>query len=131
MEFTSEWKPINAPIHQVFGFVSELNNLGSLMPDQVKNWQASEDSCSFTIEGMTDLHLKVMMRVPNTYIGLVPEGKAPFDFRLDLDLRPAGNACETRVKLEASLNPVLAIVAKRPLQNLVEIMAKKLSATAF
>lgn len=131
MEFTSEWTNINAPAEEVFAFASDLNNLGSLMPEQVENWKATTDTCSFTIKGMADLSMRVTSRIPHTYIGLDPEGKTPVDFRLELDFRPAGEQSEARVKLEAHLNPMLAMMAKRPLQNLVHIMAQKLSHVDF
>ncbi len=127
MQFQSEWQEVNASDEKVFSFISNLDNLGRLMPEQVVNWQADADRCSFTIQGMTDLQLRVAERLPNTMLRLVPEGKAPFQFKLELELKPGGASCKGQVRLEADLNPMLAMMAKRPLQNLVNIMAQKLA----
>lgn len=127
MEFTSNWKVINAPADKVFAFLSDLQNLGQLMPEQVINWKAEADSCSFTIQGMTDLHLKIQERTPNQLISLIPDGKAPFSFSLSSHIRENAEVTEVNILLDADLNPMLAMMAKRPLQNLVNIMADKLA----
>ncbi len=128
MEFTSNWKEINAPAEKVFAFLSDLQNLGQLMPEQVINWKAGTDTCSFTIQGMTDLNLKIQERTPNSIVSLIPDGKAPFSFSLSSHIRENGEKSEVNILLDADLNPMLAMMAKRPLQNLVNIMADKLAA---
>lgn len=131
MEFSSEWKTIDAPAETVFNFVSDLNNLGKLMPEQVINWESTADTCSFTIKGMANIQMRVVSRIPARYIGLEPEGKAPFDFKIDIDFKGKGEQSETQVKLDATLNPMLAMMAKRPLQNLVNIIVQKLGVVDF
>lgn len=126
MEFTSEWRSIEAQPEKVFTFLSDLQNLGKLMPEQVINWEADADTCSFTIKGMTDLKLRVQERKAFTLISLIPEGKSPFTFTLDSEIRENNTHSEVKIKLNADLNPMLAMMAKRPLQNLVNIMADKL-----
>ncbi len=127
MEFTSEWRAINSSPEKVFIFLSDLQNFGNLMPEQVINWAADTDSCSFTIKGMTDLKLKVQERKPNSQISLVPDGKSPFSFTLDSNIRENNAGSDVKIVLNADLNPMLAMMAKRPLQNLVNIIAEKLT----
>jgi carbon monoxide dehydrogenase subunit G len=126
MEFTSEWRSIEAQPEKVFAFLSDLQNLGMLMPEQVINWEADTDTCSFTIKGMTDLKLRVQERKAFSFISLKPEGKSPFTFTLDSEIRDYNTHSEVKINLNADLNPMLAMMAKRPLQNLVNIMADKL-----
>lgn len=127
MDFKSEWTQIQAPQEKAFAFISDIDNLGKLMPEQVVNWEASGDSCSFTIKGMTSLHLKVDKREPHSLIRLVPDGKSPFEFTLDIAFRSRDDLSEAQVTINAALNPMLAMMAKRPLQNLVNIIMKKFS----
>jgi carbon monoxide dehydrogenase subunit G len=129
--FSSHPTLVNQSAEKVFGFVSNLNLLGTLMPDQVVNWKSDKTHCSFSITGMTDLSLKVDQSVPNSLFSLVPEGKSPFGFKLKATISEKGNASEVVISLDADLNPMLAMMAKRPLQNLVQIMAEKLSKTDF
>lgn len=131
MQFQSEWQHVNAPIADVYAFVTDLNKLEQLMPDQVINWKADADRCSFTIQGMADLQLRVDERLPNQSMRLVPVGKAPFPFSLEVELKPEAASCKAKVQLIAALNPMLAMMASRPLQNLVNIMAQKLAEVNF
>ncbi|NOU48553.1 MAG: hypothetical protein HOO86_16045 [Bacteroidales bacterium] len=126
MEFTTEWKLIETNTEKVYLFLSDLQNLGKLMPEQVINWEADAESCSFTIKGMTDLKLRIHEKIPNSLISLKPEGKSPFTFTLDSVIRENNLHAEVKIMINADLNPMLAMMAKRPLQNLVNIMSDKL-----
>lgn len=127
MDFRSEWKSLNETAEQYYSFFRNLNNLEQLMPEQIINWKSDEDHCSFTIKGMTDLALKVEQGVPNQLIRLVPEGKTPFEFDMTIHFRKINNCAESCVQISADLNPMLSMLAKRPLQNLVEIMVDKMA----
>lgn len=116
---------------KVFAFVSNPANLGTLMPDQVINWKAKPNSCSFTIQGMTDLELEVKDSYPDSYFSMKPKGRTPFPFTLAVRIEESGAGSNAVVFIDADLNPVVAMMAKRPLLNLVQIMAKKLAQTDF
>lgn len=128
MDFSSNWQKINASEKSVFTFLSDLRNFETLMPEQVTDYQADFDRCSFTIKGMADLHLLAVERNPFHQIKLIPEGKSPFEFELVANIRNVSQQTEVRISMSAELNPMLAMMAKRPLQNLVNIMADKLAA---
>lgn len=132
MNLSSEWRNINGNAAKVFNFVSNLSNMGSLMPEQVINWQADQDSCSFTIKGMTSLRLKIDEKRPDSFLRLIPDGKSPFEFELLVHVKEASeNASKAMVELNADINPMMAMMAKRPLQHLVNNIAEKLSLQSF
>jgi carbon monoxide dehydrogenase subunit G len=131
MDFNSDWQKVAATDKATFDFLSDLRNFESLMPEQVIDYQADYDRCSFTIKGMADLHLLVTERQPNQRIRLIPEGKSPFEFELLANIRVIDQQTEVKISLAAELNPMLAMMAKRPLQNLVNIMADKLAVQRF
>jgi len=126
-EFNSNWQAIAADQQTVFNFLKDLRNLEKLMPEQVIDYQAEGNRCSFTIKGMTSLSLIIDEIREHQFIKLVPEGKAPFEFELVAHIKAADAHSEVKISLNANLNPMMAMMAKRPLQNLVEIMAQKLS----
>lgn len=131
MNLSSEWRQVSAGIEKVFEFVSDLRNVGVLMPEQVVNWQADADHCSFTVKGMTSLRLKVDERKAPKLLRLIPDGKSPFEFELLVHLRVKNEFCEAMVELQADINPMMAMMAKRPLQNLVNHIADSLSTRSF
>ncbi len=132
MNLSSEWRNVNGNAAKVFGFVSNLANMGALMPEQVINWKADQDRCSFTIKGMTNLSLKIDEKKPDTFLRLIPDGKSPFEFELLVHVKETSeNSSKAMVELNAELNPMLAMMAKRPLQHLVSNIAEKLSLQQF
>lgn len=131
MDFNSKWKEINASPKSVFLFLKDLRNLENLMPEQIIDFKAEENRCSFTIKGMTSLSLVIDEAVEYQRIKLIPEGKSPFEFELIAHIKSSNDQAAVKISLNASLNPMLAMMAKRPLQNLVEIMAEKLSLQKF
>lgn len=128
MDFKSEWVSLKGTTEQYYSFFRNLNNLEQIMPEQIINWKSDEDHCSFTIKGMTDLALNIEESVTNKFIRLVPEGKTPFEFYMIVHFRENDNLAESCVQISADLNPMFAMIAKRPLQNLVEIMADRMAA---
>ncbi len=126
-KFESENVQLNSSAENVFAFVGNLSNFGKFMPEQITNWQSTEDTCSFTVQNMTTLSMKILERVPFERIGIVPDGKSPFDFSLQVILFPNGtDHCDAKIVFNADLNPVFSMLASKPLQNLVDLMAKNL-----
>ena len=93
--------------------------------EQVINVTADYDNLSFTIQGMGSVALRVNQREPNKFIQLVPEGKVPFQFALNIYIR-GGEQSECYFEIDAKLNPLMQMMASRPLQNLVNMMAEKI-----
>ena len=126
-KFESENVQLNSSAEKVFEYVGDLSNFGKFMPEQITNWQSTADSCSFTVQNMTTLSMKVQERVPYERINVVPDGKSPFDFSLQVILVPIRvDHCEAKIVFNADLNPVFSMMASKPLQNLVDLMAKNL-----
>jgi len=120
---------ISAGQNKVFQFLSDFNNYEKLMPEQIVNWQSDKDTCSFTIKGMADLKLKFARKEASTLLELVPEGKTPVKFSLLINLEPDTlNEQKTvvNVHVDADLNPMLAMIAKHPFENLANTISKEL-----
>lgn len=121
---------LNADKKKIFEFLSDFNNYEKLMPDQIINWKSTNDSCSFTIKSMADLSLKFEEKNPYSSIEIVPEGKVPFKFSLNVVLvENSLNEQKTTagVNVDADINPMLAMMAKRPFENLVNVIAENLN----
>ncbi len=114
---------ITTDIQSVYSFLTNFNNYQKLMPEQITNWNSDENSCSFTIQGMADISLVFSESIPHSSIKLIPQGKVPFNFELTLELEENGGNTSAKVIVDASLNPMMAMMAKRPMENLVNVMA--------
>lgn len=110
---------------EFFGIVSDMRNIPALLPEQAINVQADNDNLSFTVQGMGSIALRVIQRVTYSLVQLAPVGKTPFQFVLSIKIAGLGNNCRVMYEIDADLNPLMAMMAKRPLQNLVDMMADK------
>lgn len=126
-EIKSNVEQINNSAETIYTFLSNLNNFKALMPEQIENWQSTEETCSFRIKNMADLSLRLTEKVPNSLIVLSPEGKAPFSFSLHCMLEAIDeNKTNATIKFNADLNAMMEMLAKSPLQNFVNILAARL-----
>jgi hypothetical protein len=128
-ELKSEKTSIDCPIGKIYGFVSDFNNFQKLMPEQVTNWQSTTDSCSFNISGMGAMALRIKEKSPETKVVIVPDTgtKIPFTFQLLCKLSPLTPVqTEAEFVFEHEMPAMISLMASRPLQNMVDIFAKKL-----
>ena len=110
---------------ELFEYIGDMNNMPPILPEQVVDIKADNDSLAFTIQGMGSVALRVKEREPNKLIQLVPEGKVPFQFVLNVHIRNNEQQTECCFEIDANLNPLMQMMASRPLQNLVNMMADK------
>ena len=108
-----------------FAVVSDMRNIPALLPEQAINVNANEDNLSFTVQGMGSIALRISQRITYSLVQLVPVGKVPFPFILNIKIAGLGNNCRVMYEIDAEMNPLMAMMAKRPLQNLVNMMAEK------
>jgi len=128
-DIKSDKTSINCAIGKIYAFVSDFNNFQKLMPDQVTNWESTSDSCSFNISGMGSLSLRIKEKFPETKVVIIPDAgtKIPFTFQLLCKLQPVSdNITEAEFVFEHEMPAMISLMASRPLQNMVDIFAKKL-----
>jgi carbon monoxide dehydrogenase subunit G len=112
---------------EVFNFLSDYNNFGKLMPEQVTNWQSTDTECSFTIQGMASLQMKIVERRANDLISMESFGKTPIKFTLFVNIEAVNDqSCTALVSIDADINPMLKMMLDKPLSNLVEKLATKI-----
>lgn len=97
------------------------------MPPQVTDWHSDGESCSFNIQNMATLGMRYSQRLPNHLISIVSDGKVPFNFTLQCSIEAVKEkTCNVVLELNADLNPMMMMMASRPLSNFVNILAQKL-----
>ena len=131
MIFKSEWAKNPRSAEELFDYIGDMNNMPPILPEQVVNITADTDNLAFTIQGMGSIALCVFNRKPNELIQLSPVGKTPFQFVLNIYVRVSESLSlqvsesECSFEIDAQLNPLMQMMASRPLQNLVNIMAER------
>ena len=118
---------INKPVNEVYGFLSNMNNHQGLMPDNIYNWESSEDEARFTIQNMAKLAIKISSRIENQELVAIPTEKPPFDLELKWTVSDNGNGTTTaKLIISADLNMMMKMLASGPLQKLTDHQTDKL-----
>ena len=120
---------INKTAKEVFDFLSDFNNFQRLMPEQVTDWKSTADECTFTIAGMATLGMRIKEKTPDTSIIVVRNGPSPFDFTLTCNITDKQQQCEVQRVFDADLNPMLKMMAAKPLTNFLNLLVAKLKET--
>lgn len=127
----SEIKEVAKPASEVYTFLSDFRNFSNIMPEQVTDWQATADQCSFTIKGMASLGMRIIERRENELISITKDGKAPFDFKLHCLIGSGSNNNATvQLAFDADLNPMLKMMAEKPLKNFLDMLVDRYSKLA-
>ncbi|MFH0892919.1 MAG: hypothetical protein V2A54_00660 [Bacteroidota bacterium] len=125
----SEINNVDCSPEQVFEFLCDFNNFEKLLPDQISNWKASKETCSFTIKNMGDLELKIARRVEFSMVTYEATGRAPFPFSLNFKIDQRAQFSTTQVLFVADLPTFIELMAKSPLTHFVGTLNSKLKET--
>lgn len=109
---------------EVYTFLSNMDNTGKLMPEQIINWKGDNDTCSYTIKGMADVSMNVAQRDPNSIL-VKSSGEKPFAFQLKYTVSPAENGSKLSIEFEGDVNPFMKMMVEKPMGNLINYMVRK------
>jgi carbon monoxide dehydrogenase subunit G len=127
LKLESDKVEINNSSAAIFNYLSDFKNFEKLMPAQVTNWQATNDECSFTINGMATIGMKIIEKEPNTKITISSNGKVPFEFQLFVLITEKDPAnCIGQLVFESDMNPMMKMMVEKPLGNFFNMLAQKM-----
>ncbi len=121
----SNTHPTKSQTSDLFEFMGDFNHFKNLLPtDKIENFTCTAEQCSFGIKGLVPLTIKIKERSFPNRITYETLGLAKFVFTLHIHLL---NDQSTNVQLEGDMNPFIKIMAEKPLNDLINTMALKLS----
>lgn len=117
---------LNKSDEQVFLFISDFNNFVHLMPPEVKDLKVTQNDCSFSIQGMPTIHLKIEEKVPYSLVRMISrDGK--LDFSLNCNLENIDeSSCYAQFTFDAELNSMMKMMVQKPLTNFLNTLAERL-----
>ncbi|HEV7231516.1 MAG TPA: hypothetical protein VGO45_09330 [Bacteroidia bacterium] len=123
----SDQSEIKTSSAKAFQFLSDMNNWQTLMPEQVTKWVSTTDTCSFVLNGMATIGLKVSERVAPVVIRLTSEGKVPFTFDLKVQLNETGpESCTVQLFFNGDMNAMMRMMAEKPLTGFFNYLSHKM-----
>ncbi len=127
MQIESNKQIIDRPVNDVYSFIEDFRNFEHLMPEQVKNYQATRNNCSFEISGMGEVSLEMSERIEFSKVISVSSGSTAVKFELIVNLNTENTGqCGVMVELNAELSAMLAMIAKNPLEYFINTLVSKL-----
>ncbi|MCT4665185.1 MAG: hypothetical protein N4A45_08135 [Flavobacteriales bacterium] len=128
LNLQSDSKHISASKTEILKKFENLEFLKNSIPDEVTNLKLDQDTVSFDIMGGTTISLK-RNKEKNDSLSFVSIGKLNFD--LVINLEEKGAQTESIVGFEGSFNPMVEMMAKKPLQNFINKLNQKLGTLDF
>ena len=123
----SEVVDVENSAENIYNYLSDFRNFEKLMPSQVTNWKATEEECSFTLNGMATIGMKIVEKTPFKKITINSHGKVPFEFQLFVLITEKGtNSCVGQLVFESDLNPMLKMMVVKPLGNFFNMLAHRM-----
>lgn len=118
---------------QIYNFLTDFNNFKNLIPpDKVKDWRSDENSCYFKVDPVGEIGILLVEKEPFSLIKLQGDDQNPHNFTFWVQIKKVENQ-DSRIKLtlKADLNPMLQMMAKKPLQTFLDKLIDQLGKFDF
>ncbi|MDA3865706.1 MAG: SRPBCC family protein [Salinivirgaceae bacterium] len=120
---------LNADAATVYQTIADFSRFESIAPpdDKMKVVKADADSCRFALGKTGEFGMRIIERKENELVKISSDETVPFTFFLWIQLKNVDeNDTRVKVTLHADLNPMLKMVAKKPLTQFVDSLVDKL-----
>jgi hypothetical protein len=118
---------------EVFEFLSDFRHFEKFLPEQIADWEATNQFCSFSVSGMGTIKLVYHTLEPFSKIIVQPstDSRFPVPFFLTVHIEQQENnpSCSAfHFLVEADVNPMIGMMVDGPLKQFVEVITVRLSA---
>jgi carbon monoxide dehydrogenase subunit G len=113
---------------EVFDFVTDIRNFEQFIPgDSISNWQSEKDTCSFSVSMVGTISVRIDKKEPFNKVIFSGDALKKNDFSLVLHISDSAvNTADVKVLLEAELNPMLKMVANKPIIQFLEMLIREM-----
>jgi hypothetical protein len=127
--FESRTGKLTCTSREVFDFVTDIRNFEQFIPDgTINDWQAGRESCSFSISMVGTVNFQLIRREEYNKVVFSGDALGKNDFSLILNISDSvqKNLTEVKVTFDADLNPILKMIAAKPIASFLEILIKEM-----
>ncbi len=131
MKANSKTAYINAPAYKVFGMAANCNHFGKYVPPQITNFTSTEEQCSFMLNNMLSVTLRITEKTPYTWVKFEAETDMKKEMNMEVRVSETGeNSCTLDLYLFADIPIFLQPMVKGQLQTFVDKLAEKIKEQA-
>jgi len=107
---------------EVFDFITDLRNFGRFVQgDTISDWHAEKESCSFRVSMMGTVSVRLAEKERSTRVTYQGDALSRNDFSIDVIISDdAQESADVRLLLSANLNPVMKMMAEKPVRQFLE-----------
>ena len=115
---------------KLYNFACDFRNFQRLLPPQVEDFQAQENTCSFKVAGFMQLSLQYAERRPYSLVAIMPAAGSgsPVPFRFAMQINSIDDMqCDVvvRAELEGG-NPMMTMMLKPKLRPALDKIAEQI-----
>jgi len=122
--FESRKGMVSSSAKEFYIFVTDLRNFERFVPEKsVKNWLADKELCTFNVPMAGTIKVRIAVKSAYTLVSFEGDALNKNDFLLSLLIDEKGdNLAEVQISLKADLNPMLKMMASKPIEQFLEMM---------
>jgi len=117
LEVISKTVKIENSDEKIFKFFSDFRNLSQLIPPDVKEWNADENTCTFSVKGQT-VSIKIIEKEAFKHIKISSDESSKMPFNLWIQLKRLDTyQTAVRIVVRTELNMIMRATVKKPLKQ--------------
>jgi carbon monoxide dehydrogenase subunit G len=125
MNIESRKVSVNKSGTELFKFLTDLNNYEELMPENTEKFEIDGDSFIFGLKGMPEIRLIPKESTANSSV-ILGAASSKIPFTLAFDINELENTSEVQIKFHGDFNPMITMMAKKPLTRFIETLIDNL-----
>jgi len=123
-QYESRSAQLAYPVKTVYDFLSDFTHFEDLLPEEeVDNWVAHDDSCSFEVTGIGRVGLTMEEKKPHEFLKISGDSSAGIKFYLFIHIvENTQGGSVLKLVLQADLNVFIRAVAEKPLKQFLDML---------
>ena len=113
----------------IYNFITDFRNFKNIIPqDKLSNWKADEESCSFKLDPVGKIGMKIFEKDPHKLIKITSDPSiSQYNFTMWIQIKEVGPA-DSRIKItiEPEVSKMLIPMVKGPLKKFVDSLVEKM-----
>jgi carbon monoxide dehydrogenase subunit G len=126
--FESRSGRLTCNAEEVFAFVTDIRNFEQFIPyGTITNWNAKKESCSFRVSMLGTVTVRLSEKEKYNKVVFTGDALKKNDFSLTLNISEnVKSLTDVKVLLSADLNPMMKMMAKKPIGQFLEILINEM-----
>jgi carbon monoxide dehydrogenase subunit G len=126
--FESRSGKLSCSVEDVFAFVTDIRNFQRFIPQgTISNWNSEKESCSFNVSMLGTVSVRLSEKKEYSKVVFTGDALKKNDFILTLVISDnAENNADVRVMLSADLNPMIKMIATKPIGQFLEMLINEM-----